>query len=519
MGALRCRTIWLGALLLSMPALGHSSLGERLRQLNTRADEFVLGLLDDAVVLIAQRQTHLTFLVLRSDTLWTPQLLNALLDDRSFLPRCALGRWPPTVVGTLLTHTGSADLALRWWDGSRWSQPEALSALNSSSWDGQPTLSPDAQWLVFASDRPGGAGGLDLYYSRRLPDGSWEPPQNLGPPVNTSADDAMPWFLPDGRLLYASRSSGRWQLYAALPVAPGQWRQAIALPPPIASEYDELTPVLWHDTLLLASNRSGGRGGYDLYAFPLCGPVTVVVQPPQLAESIRGRLTLQVRDSTFHTPASTPLHLRTAAFQTIRIRYDIPCRPTVELTVTAPCDLFRSVLYWVALPADSLPDLLIEVQFPEASSYQLLTAEHAWSRLFQARCALHPTPTPDTTPAEWWTADVHATEQILDSLVRILSTTFAPQCQPPKAMRAHITATADPTLSVLYTGPPLSLAELQLWPATQLNADTLALLRAHVVAAELRRRLPPSTALSWELSAQLQPGYPRATVRLHRAPE
>lgn len=505
-------------LLSSLATLGQPGLGEGLHQLSTGGDDFLLGLLDDAVVLIVQRRTQPTFLVLRSDTLWTAQLVQSLLADSGFLPRCTFRGRPLTVVGTLKTSSRSAELALRWWDGKRWSPPEPLSVLNSAAWDGQPALSPDAQWLVFASDRPGGLGGLDLYYSRRLPNGGWGLPQNLGPAINTAADEAMPWFLPDGRLLYASRRSGRWQLSIALPVAPGQWEHGLALPPPISSDADDLTPVLWRDTLLFASNRKGGRGGYDLYAFPLCGPVTVVFVPTS-GDSPPGRLTLQLKDSTLHIPASAAFRLTTRAFEHMRVRYNTPCSPPVEVTLTTPCDFFRSVLYWVPLtPPDTVPDIVAEFHFPSSSSYQLPTAEHAWSHLFQVRSALRPSPLSEATSDTWWTAEVHATEQLLDSLVRTLSELLTTSgCRTPRPPQAEITATADSAVSVLYTGPPLSLEDLQLWPGMHLRAQTLALLRAHAVAAELQRRLSPSTLLSWKLTAQLESGLPRATVRVPRA--
>jgi hypothetical protein len=90
--------------------------------------------------------------------------------------------------------------------------------LNSDSQDKCPYV--DGELLVFSSDRPGGYGGFDLYYSRR--DGNtWLEPVNFGERINTAYDEYRP----------------------------------------IVARYDEFE----NDLLLFSSNRPDGKGGYDLY--------------------------------------------------------------------------------------------------------------------------------------------------------------------------------------------------------------------------------------------------------------
>lgn len=67
----------------------------------------------------------------------------------------------------------------------------ALNALNSTHNEGAPAFSPAGDFLYFCSDRPGGAGGFDLYRSRRL-DGAQLPPEPLGGDINTSANEMDP---------------------------------------------------------------------------------------------------------------------------------------------------------------------------------------------------------------------------------------------------------------------------------------------------------------------------------------
>lgn len=75
---------------------------------------------------------------------------------------------------------------------------------NHRGFDSGAKLSPDGQYLVFASsDRSDAFGGEDLYVSRRIGDG-WSVPTSLGPDINTSAQESAPNFSPDGRYFYFS---------------------------------------------------------------------------------------------------------------------------------------------------------------------------------------------------------------------------------------------------------------------------------------------------------------------------
>ena len=86
---------------------------------------------------------------------------------------------------------------------SEWSEPVNLgAAINTSGSDMNPTLSPDGLALYFASNRPGGLGGNDLWVSRRASaDGPWGAPVNLAA-LNTPGVDTAPAFSVDGHSLF-----------------------------------------------------------------------------------------------------------------------------------------------------------------------------------------------------------------------------------------------------------------------------------------------------------------------------
>jgi len=99
------------------------------------------------------------------------------------------------------TEDGNADLFLRRWNGTKWSEPRRMRALNSSFNETSPALSGDGRFLYFASDRPGGRGGSDIWVATW--DGAefaW--PLPLTARVNTPFDETDPALSPDELILY-----------------------------------------------------------------------------------------------------------------------------------------------------------------------------------------------------------------------------------------------------------------------------------------------------------------------------
>ena len=75
--------------------------------------------------------------------------------------------------------------------------------LNTSFRDSGPTVRRDGLEIVFASNRPGGSGGVDLWAATRARvTDPWSTPVNLGPSINGTGNDAGPAFSFDGTALY-----------------------------------------------------------------------------------------------------------------------------------------------------------------------------------------------------------------------------------------------------------------------------------------------------------------------------
>ena len=154
-------------------------------------------------------------------------------------------------------------------DGKTWqnAQPVQPGPPNATYTD--PFLSPDGKWLYFASDMPGGFGGLDLYRVRWPLDG--QKAENLGAQVNGRGNERYPFVEANGKLYFSTsgrRGLGGIDIFMAREFK-GRWSEAVNLGAPINTEFDDfglrLSPR--GDEGILCSNRKRGGLDDDLYQF------------------------------------------------------------------------------------------------------------------------------------------------------------------------------------------------------------------------------------------------------------
>lgn len=91
------------------------------------------------------------------------------------------------------------------WDSVNrsWREPAQLSWGTEEYSYGHPALNESASRLYYVSNRPGGYGGTDLYYSERKGN-EWGEPKNLGPRINTEGNEMFPYVAPDSSLYFSS---------------------------------------------------------------------------------------------------------------------------------------------------------------------------------------------------------------------------------------------------------------------------------------------------------------------------
>jgi len=171
---------------------------------------------------------------------------------------------------------GGCDLYISYLTNEGWSEAQNLGQnINTEHWDSQPSLSPDKRTLFFASRRPEGLGGSDLYVSYLGAGGKWSKAENLGDQINTPGDESSPFIHADGQTLYFTSNTlpgyGEEDLFLVRKQVNGSWSTPQNLGYPINTIHHEGTLFIAADakTAYYASDRSDSRGGLDIYSFNL----------------------------------------------------------------------------------------------------------------------------------------------------------------------------------------------------------------------------------------------------------
>lgn len=153
--------------------------------------------------------------------------------------------------------------------GKTWGKPDKLPEIInvSDAQTTQPTIGINSKTnnevLYFVSNRPGGKGGMDIWFSEfQRNKGTWTKPQNCGNAINTPGDEMTPFFDPKTRTLYFSSNGlpgfGELDVFKARGEL-GKWVAVENIGAPINSPFDDLYYVLQpnHNKGALTSNRTG----------------------------------------------------------------------------------------------------------------------------------------------------------------------------------------------------------------------------------------------------------------------
>jgi outer membrane protein OmpA-like peptidoglycan-associated protein len=160
-----------------------------------------------------------------------------------------------------------------------------------------PSLSPDGKRLYFSSNRPGGFGGMDLYFSD-FQMGIWGPPINMGPVVNTEGNEIFPLIDKNGRLHFSSNGHlglGMLDIYYTVPLLKNEWAMPVNLGAPINSNADDFGISYGPDLSwgFFTSDREGGAGRDDIYGFQKnAAPMELYVFDAQTLKPISGAAVL-----------------------------------------------------------------------------------------------------------------------------------------------------------------------------------------------------------------------------------
>lgn len=152
---------------------------------------------------------------------------------------------------------GRCDIYYATLEGTRWTVGTNIgSPVNSRYWESQPSISADGRMLFFVSNRPGGVGGMDLWYSVKRNNGAWSTPVNPGIDLNSKGDEFSPFIYFDGRTLYFSsngrKSFGGFDIFSSVMKNDSTWTEPENLGPAVNTPSDETGLVI----------SATGRTGY-----------------------------------------------------------------------------------------------------------------------------------------------------------------------------------------------------------------------------------------------------------------
>ncbi len=166
--------------------------------------------------------------------------------------------------------TVDVDLYLSRLVNGQWTDPSYLPVNDSLAWDGSPAFSRDGKTLYFASNRAGGAGGIDLYRTNMDASGRFSKPVNMGKDINTAGDEMFPYVSPDNKLYFSSDGHpglGKLDLFVATRSQGVISIENMGIP--FNTPQDDFGIVFMEDqeSGFFASNRPGGKGDDDIYFF------------------------------------------------------------------------------------------------------------------------------------------------------------------------------------------------------------------------------------------------------------
>lgn len=156
---------------------------------------------------------------------------------------------------------GSCDLYISYNVGGLWTDPVNMGKnVNTNVWDSEPTLSADGKTIYFSSERRGGLGKEDIWMTQKGEDGEWTKAINIGAPVNTEGREVSPFIHADGKTLYFSSNElmglGGFDIFTSRKLGNGKFSEPKNLGYPINTAANDASVFITADN---------SKGFYSIY--------------------------------------------------------------------------------------------------------------------------------------------------------------------------------------------------------------------------------------------------------------
>lgn len=169
--------------------------------------------------------------------------------------------------------------------------------INSTAWDSHPSLSHSGDTIFFTSDRLGGFGLADIYYSVKDAGGNWQPAKNIGPIINTRNNDVSPFFHHKFNVLYFSSNGqplnfGNFDIYKSY-LHGSMWEEPKNIGPLVNGEGSEYYFTIDSESEEIYYARSeSDPNDLDLHSFPVpmeAHPEAVITLKGTLKDAATGQ--------------------------------------------------------------------------------------------------------------------------------------------------------------------------------------------------------------------------------------
>jgi outer membrane protein OmpA-like peptidoglycan-associated protein/tetratricopeptide (TPR) repeat protein len=214
-----------------------------------------------------------------------------------------------------------SDILISYFENGQWTKSKPIGKpINSKFYESHASFGNNDNTIYFTSNRPGGVGEMDIYYSQRLGNGDWAEPINAGSDINTDLNEDSPFLSVDGKSLFFSSQGhlnmGGYDFFIAHLTDSG-WTDPENLKYPLSTTDDDLFYFPWKngETGFVQKILAEGNGSFDIYSTtPINFEEYKEPVAQQIVEEVKEPVVAEEKLPTKETPKAVEFELKPVLF-------------------------------------------------------------------------------------------------------------------------------------------------------------------------------------------------------------